>query len=423
MARFLVSRRCLSQSVVLSVLALTACSAGGGKAPTGTSQNVTAGAGSGGSGSLFDNGAGGGTTAPDLVVGSPGTVGSGTSPDAACEAVVQKAEKRAGGRADIVFTLDNSGSMTEEAAAVQNNMNAFSKLIAGSGIDAHVVVISSGPPAAAPSCTSPLDPQCLGGGFRRGGGNGVCIDPPLGLSGACPAGDDTNFPGYMHWRQEVGSHNLLALIQSTYDNWKGMLRADAAKTFVVVTDDENTPAPTGPEFATWVNAQPLFQSALWRFSGIFCLAASANCSGAGATYQALVSQTGGIVGDMGQFSAGQGQIDAQFQTVFTSLAQAIVKDSVPVACEWSIPPPPEGKTFDPDAVNVRYTSGKGVTDTLFGVGSAAECTDQYGGWFYDDPTHPTRVVACPQSCKTIQADDSARIDVLFGCARERPPIR
>ena len=375
-------------------------------------------------------GAGGASTVPPpsgtsgaagtFILPPPRPVGGGL--DAACQAVVQQAEKIAGGKADIIFVLDNSGSMTEEAIAVQNNMNTFSNQITASGIDAHVVVISSGPPGGqAATCTNPLDLACWAALISAwGGSNGVCVEPPLGKQGACPAGDDTNLPNYMHWRQEVGSNDALAIIQSTFGNWQAMLRPDAAKTFVVVTDDENNPAPTGPEFASWVNSQPVFQSAVWRFSGVYCVTDGANCAARGPTYDALVAQTGGIAGDMASFASGQ--VDAQFKTVFDTLARAIVQDAVPVDCEWLIPPPPDGEALDPNAVNVHFTGSSGQTQVIYGVNTPAECTDQYGGWYYDDAAHPTRVVACPQSCQAMQADLNARVEVLFGCAREIVPV-
>jgi hypothetical protein len=81
-----------------------------------------------------------------------------------------------------------------------------------------------------------------------------------------------------------------------------------------------------------------------------------------------------------------------------------------------------GETFDPDKVNVVFTPTSVVKETIFGLDAAAECAEPLGGWFYDSPTAPTKVVACPQSCTKIQADQNAKIDVSFGCKRERPPI-
>lgn len=394
----------------LAVISAVACSAANGSSSrtdsTASSGGETyvggAGSGAGGSGA----GGSGESTSSGGTVSFGGTNSAGTSPgpDGGCAQVVQQAEKRTGGRADIIFVLDNSGSMTEETLAVQNNMNNFSSLIANAGIDAHVVIISSGP-----KCTNIFDLNCWLSG------NGICLAPPLGLDGACPDGDDTNLAaGYMHWRQEVGSHDALAQIQNTFSNWQSMLRADAAKTFVVVTDDESNPPPTADEFTAWVNSQPVFQGAVWRFSGVFCVTTSANCAGQGLTYSQLVTQTGGIVGDMAQFSSGN--VDSAFATVFDTLADAVVQDAVPVDCEWAIPPPSGDQEINFTQANVQYTnSTTGTTSDIYGVHNATECTDQYGGWYYDDPAHPSRVITCPSTCNVLQSDLGATVSVIFGC--------
>jgi hypothetical protein len=46
--------------------------------------------------------------------------------------------------------------------------------------------------------------------------------------------------------------------------------------------------------------------------------------------------------------------------------------------------------------------------------SAAACGPE-GGWYYDDPLNPTRVLVCPATCNTITNDLQGRIDILFGC--------
>jgi hypothetical protein len=273
-------------------------------------------------------------------------------------------------------------------------MNIFSSFIAGTGIDVRVVVISS-PPAVIPFA----DPW------------GVCIAPPLG-SGACP--NDSNPPVFLHVLQEVDSHNALFQIQQTFDAWKGLMRPSSTKTFVVVTDDESNPPPTADEFVTWVNTQPELQGPLWRFSGIYCFAADGLlCQNIGTVYQNLVQQTGGVAANL------QTQ---DWSLIFQQLADAVVADAVPVQCEWVIPPPPPGEMLDPDLVRVRFTPSSGVVEPVYGVNDPSQCRNDFLGWYYDNPTAPTRLIACPDSCTVLQADDSARIDVLFGCLREPPPI-
>src|SRR5262249_23120975 len=98
--------------------------------------------------------------------------------DAACAAVEQAAEALPSTAAGIVWIVDNSGSMTFEAQFVQNNLNVFSRLISGGGVDARVVLISA-----------------TRSGTASAGSNGMCIAAPLG-SGSCP--DDTSYPRLFH---------------------------------------------------------------------------------------------------------------------------------------------------------------------------------------------------------------------------------
>jgi hypothetical protein len=416
---------------VIGLWCVAACSAGGGGESLGTtSPDDGAGGligGGGGNGGTTVN-PGGSTGATSSGAGS--AIGSGvrpgdpgTGPDGSCNSVVSKAEKTLGGKADIIFVVDNSGSMSEEASAIQKNLNAFSQQIVASGIDVHVILIASAPSgASAGACIDPTGIACLFVPGLTVAETGICMDPPLGLQGACPKQDDTNQAGgYVHVRQPVDSHNALEMIEKSFSAYQGLLRADAAKTFVVVTDDDANKNPTADAFTSWVNGQPLFQGATWRFSGLYCATGAGNCANAGTVYAGLVKATSGITGDMAQFS--NGQIDAQFKTVFDSLAKAIVKDAVPVPCQWKIPPPPEGATLDPNAVNLHYTSGAGVDTAILSVDDESKCSPDFPGWHYDNNTAPTTVIACPQVCTTIQADDSAEIQVLFGCARERGPVK
>jgi Mg-chelatase subunit ChlD len=92
--------------------------------------------------------------------------------------------------------------------------------------------------------------------------------------------------------------------------------------------------------------------------------------------------------------------------------QTEVQD-MPLPCEWQIPEPPKGQNFDRDKVNVHLTAPG--TDLSFGkVASEASCKAK--GWHYDDPSAPTRIVACPQTCDLIQSTPQAEIQILLGCA-------
>ena len=86
-----------------------------------------------------------------------------------------------------------------------------------------------------------------------------------------------------------------------------------------------------------------------------------------------------------------------------------------LACEYEIP---TGVGADFKKVNVDVTIG-GTPSTVPYVGSAAACDPAKGGWYYDvDPSAgtPKKILLCGGTCKPLQADASARIDIAVGCA-------
>jgi hypothetical protein len=86
--------------------------------------------------------------------------------------------------------------------------------------------------------------------------------------------------------------------------------------------------------------------------------------------------------------------------------------TTPVPCEWGLPSSTEG-AFDRDKLNVRWSVADEKT-TLLRVSSKADCRPD--AWFYDDALHPTRVIACDQTCEQIKAAEDSSIDLLLGCA-------
>ncbi|MET0595598.1 MAG: vWA domain-containing protein [Polyangiaceae bacterium] len=290
--------------------------------------------------------------------------------------------------ADIVFAIDSSGSMDEEAKWVQQQMNTFSQQIVAAKVDVRVVLLSA----------YPADE------------NGICIDPPLG-SGGCPT-KDTNLPVFLHVNREVGSHDALQQFVSAYPQYRASMRGGATKHFVVVTDDESD-----VNAATFTrNLVALDPATLtgFKFHGIFSFTPGDNdhcdgfSAGEGKIYKELVAQTGGVSGDL---------CLQDFKPVFERLAKAVISGSK-LSCEWQIPPPPPGKTFTPSQTNVSYgTAGTSTRRQIPWVDSASACAAAKDGWawYYDDNVRPTKIMVCPQACTGIQADVSAKIDIAFGC--------
>jgi hypothetical protein len=59
---------------------------------------------------------------------------------------------------------------------------------------------------------------------------------------------------------------------------------------------------------------------------------------------------------------------------------------------------------------------------IYKVDNAAACDPQNGGWYYDDPVNPTKVLLCDVSCAEVSGDPMGKIDILFGCASLQPPV-
>jgi hypothetical protein len=85
-------------------------------------------------------------------------------------------------------------------------------------------------------------------------------------------------------------------------------------------------------------------------------------------------------------------------------------------CQYGLPA--AATSYLPDRINLELTQG-GTTTIVPHVASAQDCDPALGGWYFDDPQSPKRVVACDASCKRVaQGGD---LDLVFGCASVSKP--
>jgi hypothetical protein len=89
-------------------------------------------------------------------------------------------------------------------------------------------------------------------------------------------------------------------------------------------------------------------------------------------------------------------------------------------CDYALP---EGADADVAAntVNMRYTTPDGVKTNIGWVPSAADCDAAAGGWHYDDPNAPARLVACQTSCEQLKSV-GGEVQVVLGCPRIEVPL-
>ncbi|HUU00683.1 MAG TPA: hypothetical protein VM425_04485 [Myxococcota bacterium] len=309
------------------------------------------------------------------------------------------------GPADLIIAIDNTPSMYNEIEEVRANMNRLSQMVAEEGLDLHIVLIS---------CYT-LD--CL----RQDNWHTICIDPPVGAADACRESgdhlDDSHPPEYLHVDSSVESTKGLESIIDTHGDWGHMIRDNAAKHVVIVSDDNDD--WSAEQFNTaFLALDNRFEG--YQFHGIFayqnkddacaiseeepcCIYAAPD--GEGVVYKELVQMTTGVSGDM---------CLQDFDPVFNELATAVI-ESARLSCEWAIPDPPEDQELNPALVNVKYSDGAGNTFLIGRITSADKCNQVEHAWYYDDPDDPSFIRICPQTCDWIQGKPGATIEVQFGC--------
>lgn len=340
--------------------------------------------------------------------------------DAACAEVRAEAtlEKKP---VDIIFVIDNSGSMTEEILSVQNNINKnFADIIGKSGLDYRVIMVTS-----------------HGDARSR---QSVCVSAPLSTSATCspvPAKPGNNPPRFYHYSIEVESwdsfRRILGSVNGTEKDqfnlaptgWQTWLRTDAYKVFIEITDDKSDMTETDFDTQLLAKAPTQFgtkanRNYVWHTiaglkentpstkpwgpmdpiqSGICTKGGGAVA--AGLEYQRLSMMTGGLRFPICEY--------ANFDAVFNHVAMGVVSGAK-VACDFALPSPPAGQQIDPGSVLVEYTpGGMGSRNTFKQVAGPGSCGPNS---FYIDKS---RIYLCPDACNTVQADSKAKVEVLFDC--------
>jgi hypothetical protein len=241
------------------------------------------------------------------------------------------------------------------------------------------------------------------------GRNLICVPGPL----AGPnCGDNTHFKLV---DQRIASNDGPQRAIDRYSSYSSVLRPNAGKHFVFVTDDDSDMSATS-FMSSLASLQPAGMFDNVKVHGIYAFGTpDVGCTGPfgtgaaeGTVYTELIAQTGGAAGVI---------CNDDWDQVFADITAAIVSGSQ-VACELAIPAPPQGQVLDPAKVNVKYLmGGANPGQTLPQVSDPAAC-GAAGGWYYDDNIAPTKITLCPTTCGTVQADANANIKVEFGCATE-----
>lgn len=353
----------------------------------------------------------------DATLGLPGAPGGGSTggnPSGgadSCAGINAAAEAKLL-PVDIIWAIDDSGSMIPSFPAIHAALNRFSSDIAAAGIDAHIVLLA-GQGICVPA---PLGSgQCGSGGGIGGGGLGGGLIAP-------PRAPDSKAPNFLHLGTPFGYSAGMGVILDNFPHYKQMLRPNA-RTHLVLTEDGAPPMAAaavvdhveGRRGATAAGPwSPALRPATWTFNGVVCKSglgggACLTAFQVPATTLSLIESTGGVLADLSQ--AGAAGADP-FASLLQALAAKVIVGAE-LSCEYDIPPAPAGQAFDRNLVNVLYSQD---TQPEKLIPRAPAACDANSTWRYDNDTQPSKIVLCPAACSEVRARQGAKLRVQFGCA-------
>jgi hypothetical protein len=298
--------------------------------------------------------------------------------------------------ADIIWVVDTSGSMDDEAVIIQDGMNDFTSFIQNTvQLDVRVVMIANHPGETYESLP----------GFPGERLNGICIPPPLGgMPDNCPAGPDNFSDRYLHVAEVVYSFENFPKFIEFYDDYKWFLRPGVPTHIVIVTDDASASGWTGDRFMNEVDAlDPGFPQgyrvhAIAGPPGGGC----ANVVAPGTEFINAVNATGGYFHSI---------CNRDWDEMFEELATRIEEDSV-IPCQFQVPDPGDFTEIDYNRIGVTFEDG-GTETQIERVLNEQGCDPATGGYYTDSFDRPTKVLLCPASCGQVTGE----LSITFECVK------
>lgn len=318
---------------------------------------------------------------------------------------------------DMYFLVDSSGSMAEPAGAGASKWDLMSGALVdflGDPGNAQVGVgVGFFPEKVQPTCSAG-QPDCLcipviNICFANAGGSCTATDyatPSVPL--ALPPAPDSVIAS-IRARQLAGGTPTRVALEGTYrylDTWAAQ-NPGRKLAAILATDGE----PTGCLGNSPAEAASLAAAALNGPSQI----------------QTFVIGVGRSLDNLGQVAQAGGTSQAFLIDASQNLAQGFAQalESIRIAagpCAFEIPESTAEGPIDPGRVNVRFTPSGASEAVVVGKtfdGSVNGCGPD-GGWYYDNPSAPTRIQLCGDTCAgTLKA----RVDVQFGCESIVQPPR
>ena len=415
-------------AVVASLLTVIACGSSGDPGGSTVPDDLTSSGSSGASGTSGSSGDFGGSCGS---FGSSGTSGGGK--ECAAQEAAASLTKRP---VDIIFVIDNSGSMSGEIAEVEKQINLnFATLIEASKIDYRVIMLAKH------------------GNFAQ---QSICVAAPLSGTSCKPIpAEPVESAKFFQHSKFISSFNALCRVVDSFSKaddfnkhptgYGALLRANAAKVIVAITDDRvstgqqegcnkpyddqnnvsggnvvstfetdllalpgapfGTPGKPNYTFHSIIGVAPFDNADLTKAHPPTAPIVTGKCSpgseNPGTGYQALSVKSGGL-----RYPS----CGLNYTTIFKEIAKGVI-EGAKVACEFPVPAAPAGQTLDLATVVPHYTPGAGGAGKDFTqVPNLAACAPDK--FYIENNT----IKLCPTTCTDVQADPKAAIKVLFGCA-------
>lgn len=317
---------------------------------------------------------------------------------------------------DVIFVLDNSGSMREEIESVEKNINTnFTQIMDEAGLDYRVIMLS-----------------------KHGEGTSfdsdICVAAPLSGTSCVPVpSQPANTDRFRHYDVEISSADSFQEVLSTYDRadrhgfapqgWSGWLRDDAFKVFIEISDDE----PESPDAQSFDQqllsltpshmGTPGNRNYVWHsVVGIYPKTDAqapyfANeplqplqCGTAekpGLEYQKLSLVTGGLRYPVCNFD--------NYDAVFRAAAIRTIEDA-DIDCSLRLPVAPAGQRVVMDQSALQLTDDSGNRRLVRQVADVSACVDD--GFYVTDRS----IELCPRLCAVVESLERGRLSVFSDCA-------
>ncbi len=329
---------------------------------------------------------------------------------------------------DLFIMMDQSGSMTDTTGTGATKWDAISQAFttfvndpasAGIGVGIQYFPLSGTGMSCPSTCSGSANKTACenGGGLclgstcilcSGGGGGSSCTvgdyaTPDVGIA-ALP-GNGAKIINSINAHSPNGSTPTATALSGAIQYAQTWATQNPTHTVVVVLATDGDPTDCSPQdipsiaaiAAAAVSGSP---KVLTFVIGVGSSLSSLNgIAAGGGTNAAFVVDTGGNV--VAQFGAALKAIQGKA-----------------LGCQYAIPAPTGGQPVDFTKVNVQTTNGAGTQTLLKYVNDETKCDPTTGGWHYDDPLKPTKILLCGLTCKAVTADTKAQVDILLGCARQ-----